>query len=84
MAQYTAKYFPDYLKTVTAYKQGQLATSLEESFLGFDATLTQDHVIRQLKILAGAEENEASEEADEEGGLLWVHDDLKRLNLQLA
>lgn len=65
MAQYTSMNFPNYLKTIPQYEKGEIKEALEESFLGFDATLTEESVIRQLKDLAGVE-NE-SEEVDEEG-----------------
>lgn len=67
MAQYTSMNFPNYLKTTSLYDKGDIQTALEEAFLGFDATLTEESVIRQLKDLAGVE-NE-NEEIDEEG--MW-------------
>lgn len=65
MAQYSSMHFPNYLKNTSQYAKGLINEALEEAFLGFDATLTEDIVIRQLKELAGV--NNDSEEADEEG-----------------
>lgn len=67
MAQYTSLNFPNYLKMTSQYEEGDINKALEEAFLGFDATLTEESVIRQLKDLAGVEND--NEEVDEEG--LW-------------
>jgi protein phosphatase 1G len=64
VAQYTAEKFPAFLKTVKAYTEGQMATALEEAFLGFDATLTSDDVKQQLAVLAGGEKDPAEEDED--------------------
>jgi len=69
VAQYTAEKFPDFLKTVSAYGEGDMATALKEAFLGFDETLTKDDVKQQLAVLASGDKDggEADEEEEEEG-----------------
>jgi len=52
VAQYTAAHLPDFIKSLPLYKEGKLGDALEEAFLGFDATLTQEDVIKELKTLA--------------------------------
>lgn len=54
---------PDSIKQSSFYKAGQLGKSLEEAFLSFDSTLTDDDVIKELKVLAGVDD-----EGDEEEG----------------
>ena len=58
VAQYTAQHLPDFLKNLQSYKEGKLSQALEETFLGFDETLTKEIVIKELKELAGVEEDE--------------------------
>lgn len=69
VAQYTAEKFPDFLKTVPAYNQGDMTSALKDAFLGFDDTLTKDDVKQKLAVLASGEKDggEADEEEEEEG-----------------
>ena len=71
VAIYTSKYFPVFLKCLSSYKSGDLQKALEEAFIGFDATLVEEAVVRQLKDIAGVELNDDLEE-DEEGLLLLI------------
>jgi protein phosphatase 1G len=67
VAKYTAAHFPEFLKTVPSYQQGQLATALEDAFLGFDSTLTTDDVKQQLIVLAaGGEPIDDAKDNDED------------------
>lgn len=52
VAQYAAKYLPSYLLNHSHYKTGNIELALEESFLGFDATLIEEDVQRELRRLA--------------------------------
>lgn len=64
VAQYCSAKLPDYLKSTLEYKDGQLADALQQAFLGFDATLRDDKVIKELKALAGVDD-EGDEDDDE-------------------
>ena len=63
MAQYCSAKLPDFLKSTLLYKDGQLAEALQEAFLGFDATLRGEEVIKELKSMAGVDD-EGDEEED--------------------
>ncbi|KAK7101090.1 protein phosphatase 1G-like isoform X2 [Littorina saxatilis] len=52
VAQYCAKYLPECIKNTDQYKEGELGPALTDAFLKFDATLVQDDVIKELKVLA--------------------------------
>lgn len=61
-------HLPDYIKSTSAYKRGNMAQALEDAFLGFDETLTRPEVIVELEQIAGIRgqsakpgENESSE-----------------------
>ncbi|KAL5015896.1 hypothetical protein ScPMuIL_005485 [Solemya velum] len=64
VAKYCAQHLPDSIKQSAAYKAGNLVKSLEESFLSFDSTLTDDDVIKELKVLAGVDDEGDEEEVD--------------------
>ncbi len=66
VAQYTAMHYPTFIKNSERYKEGKLSAALEETFLSFDALLTQDKVIQELKEIAGVNIDE-DEEAGEKG-----------------
>ncbi len=66
VAQYTAMHYPTFIKNSEQYKDGKLAAALEETFLSFDALLTQEKVIQELKEIAGVNIDE-DEEAGEKG-----------------
>lgn len=61
MAQYTAQNFPSFIKALTSYKENNLSQALEDAFLQFDASLTEETVIHTLKELAGFTEQEREE-----------------------
>jgi len=67
VAQYTAQHLPEFLKQLSAYKEGRLAQALEDAFLDYDKTLTTEDVISELKEIAGVTPNELDKaEAAEE------------------
>lgn len=53
MAQYCAQKLPDFIKSLDAYKEGNVEKALVDGFLGFDATIATKEVIAVLKELAG-------------------------------
>ena len=57
MAQYTAAKLPEFLKSTLEYKDGLLGEALQQAFMGFDATLRDDEVIKELKSLAGMDDD---------------------------
>jgi len=65
VAQYCSVHLPDYIKTMPAYKTGNIAKSLEDAFLEFDGTLTKPEVIADLKQIAGVDSEKDPEEDDE-------------------
>uniref|UniRef100_A0A182QVX4 protein-serine/threonine phosphatase n=1 Tax=Anopheles farauti TaxID=69004 RepID=A0A182QVX4_9DIPT len=65
VAQYCSLHLPAFLKTVEAYGRKEFEKALKEAFLGFDATLLQEKVIEELKLLSD-KTNDDEEEADEE------------------
>uniref|UniRef100_A0A182NK15 protein-serine/threonine phosphatase n=1 Tax=Anopheles dirus TaxID=7168 RepID=A0A182NK15_9DIPT len=65
VAQYCSVHLPTFLKTVEAYGRKEFEKALKEAFLGFDATLLQEKVIEELKLLSD-KTNDDEEEADEE------------------
>lgn len=68
VAQYCAMHFPDYVKKVDAYKEGNVKQALEDAFLQFDSTLIEESVVKELRALAGDDDRNAEEE---EGKLLF-------------
>ncbi|GAB6026646.1 hypothetical protein CHUAL_013052 [Chamberlinius hualienensis] len=62
VAQYCSLHLPDYFKSLDSYKQNNLAQALEDSFLGFDESLTRKEVIAELRQLAGTSERHEEEE----------------------
>uniref|UniRef100_A0A182U3A8 protein-serine/threonine phosphatase n=1 Tax=Anopheles melas TaxID=34690 RepID=A0A182U3A8_9DIPT len=68
VAQYCSLHLPTFLKTVEAYGRKEFEKALKEAFLGFDATLLQEKVIEELKVLSDKTngEDEADEEVEEE------------------
>jgi len=63
VAQYCADKFPEFLKNLETYKNGQLEVALKDAFLGFDKTLLDPSVVGILKELAG-EHNFVDDEED--------------------
>lgn len=68
VAQYCSKFLPDCIKDTDQYKEGELGPALVDAFLKFDSTLVQDDVIKELKQLAGVDENDE----EEDGNLISV------------
>ena len=74
MAQYCAKYLPDYLKSLDEYKNLNLEESLKKLFLKFDESLLSEKAQKELKDLkemintSMKKVNEEDEEEEEEEG----------------
>uniref|UniRef100_A0A182K4I8 protein-serine/threonine phosphatase n=1 Tax=Anopheles christyi TaxID=43041 RepID=A0A182K4I8_9DIPT len=68
VAQYCSLHLPTFLKTVESYGRKEFEKALKDAFLGFDATLLQDKVIEELKVLSDKTngEDEVDEEEEEE------------------
>ena len=62
VAQYCSKFLPDCIKETDQYKDGELGPALVDAFLKFDSTLVQEEIIKELKLLAGVDENDEEEE----------------------
>lgn len=80
MAQYCADKLPEFLKSLEAYKSGELEKALKDAFLGFDKTLLEPAVVNTLKILAGEhnivdEDAEGYDEEDDEEDLAELHEE---------
>jgi len=72
VAQYAAVHFPEFLKTVSEYTEGSLATALENAFLGFDAQLVTDDVRKELRVLAANGEKIGEDDAVDEESMTSV------------
>merc|ERR1712141_818550 len=55
VAAYTAKKLPNYIKCRKDYRMGNIEQGLTEAFVEFDRTLTEQSVVRELRIIAGKE-----------------------------
>ncbi|XP_016962343.1 probable protein phosphatase CG10417 [Drosophila biarmipes] len=64
VAQYCADKFPEFLKNLESYKNGQFEVALKDAFLGFDKTLLDSSVVGILKVLAGEHNLVDDEEVD--------------------
>ncbi len=53
-------HLPDYVKKLPSYKEGRLGDALREAFLGFDATLITEVVVKELKMLANIDKGNMS------------------------
>ena len=62
VAVYTAQNFPEFLKTIPAFKEGRLSQALEDAFLAFDEDLIKSESLTKLKELAGCDKDEQTEE----------------------
>lgn len=62
VAKYCSLNLPDYLRSVTAYKTGNLSQGLEDTFLEFDNTLTKPEVIADLKRFADLPDDDDSDD----------------------
>ncbi|XP_076368076.1 protein phosphatase 1G [Tachypleus tridentatus] len=66
VAKYCSMHFPEYLRSVPEYSNGNIAHALEDAFLKFDATLTEPEVVSELKHIAGVSDASDSEPDDTE------------------
>ena len=67
VAKYCEKHFPEFIKLLIESQKGNKDADIEKiiksAFLAFDATLTQEEVISELKELSG--KDDVDEEEDE-------------------
>lgn len=66
MALYCSKKLPEFLKSTDAYKKREFERALKDAFLGFDATLVDEEIIKELKHLMPADKLDG-ETSDEDG-----------------
>lgn len=64
MALYSSQKFPEFLKKVDAYKNGDMTEALIDAFLGFDNTIATSEVVEVLKELAT--DKTVADDSDEE------------------
>lgn len=76
VAQYCAKYLPNFLKNIQEYKNGDLKSALEKAFIEFDKLLINPKVIEELKALAGIDYEQSEEEEISEAILLRKEADM--------
>lgn len=62
VALYCSKKLPDFLKTTDAYKTSDYEQALKDAFLGFDATLIDGEVVKELREIMSAKMDESTEE----------------------
>ena len=72
VAQYTSAKLPDFLKSTLEYKDGLLGEALQQAFMGFDATLRDDEVIKELKALAGVDDDADEDDEGMEKGRIQL------------
>lgn len=72
VAEYCSMKLPQFLQELESFKSGNFEQALREAFIGFDATLLEEKVIEELRILArknpdyDESENEDDDETAEE------------------
>lgn len=59
VAQYCAENLPNFLKNIREYKDGDITSALEKAFIEFDKLLIRPEVVKELRILAGIENDES-------------------------
>ncbi|ESO92097.1 hypothetical protein LOTGIDRAFT_180731 [Lottia gigantea] len=72
VAQYCALYLPKFIKNLSEYEKGDLAECFKAAFLKFDATLVDEEVIKELKVLAGDDDGGDEDESLMRGKQLIV------------
>ncbi|XP_075525614.1 protein phosphatase 1G [Dermacentor variabilis] len=73
VAKYCAMKLPDFVKTLSCYKEGNLEEALREGFLQFDASLVTATGLSELKALAGTSSDDSGEATPEEGEADMLH-----------
>lgn len=73
VALYCAQKFPQFLKELDAYKNGDYVKALKDAFIGFDATLINDDVIEEMKKLIPDKSREFSSELCKEGRYRYTY-----------
>ena len=65
VAKYCELHFPEFVKMLIESQKdpGDTEKIIKSAFLAFDATLTQDEVVKELKVLCGKDDEE--DEIDE-------------------
>lgn len=66
VALYCSKKLPEFLKSTDAYKKSEYQKALKDAFLGFDATLIDEEIVKELKKLMPADKLDG-ETSDEDG-----------------
>lgn len=64
VALYCSKKLPEFLKNTDAYQKSDYERALKDAFLGFDATLVNEEIIKELKELMPADKD--GENSDED------------------
>lgn len=77
VAKYCAMKLPDFVKTLSCYKEGNLEEALREGFLQFDASLVTSTGLSELKALAGNSSDDSGEVTPEEGEADLLHAEAK-------
>lgn len=67
VALYCSKKLPEFLKNTDAYKKSEYEQALKDAFLGFDTTLVDEVIIKELKELMPADKLDGETESDEDG-----------------
>lgn len=65
VAQYCSLKLPNFIKQTEAYKAGNIEKALEDTFLGIDATIVTEEVVRELNVIA-SEKDLSQDRSDEE------------------
>ncbi|KAH6921818.1 hypothetical protein HPB50_005335 [Hyalomma asiaticum] len=73
VAKYCAMKLPDFVKTLSCYKEGNLEEALREGFLQFDASLVTATGLSELKALTGTSSDDSGEATPEEGEADMLH-----------
>lgn len=66
VALYCSQKLPDFIKSTEAYKLKDFNKALKDAFIGFDATLVEEEVIKELKKLI-KEKSDGDTETEEDG-----------------
>ncbi|KAL3869304.1 hypothetical protein ACJMK2_041998 [Sinanodonta woodiana] len=64
VAQYCSLNLPSFIKDCQEYKDGHLEDALKKAFLEFDASLVKEEVIKELKVIAGVDDDGEEDEED--------------------
>jgi len=67
VAKYCETHFPDFIKLLIESQENHddPGKIIKSAFLAFDATLTQEEVVKELKVLSGKDEDDEDEDPDD-------------------